>query len=295
MRLHQLFRLNEGGFALKEAGVKSINRDDIPATLTYISRITGIPENDLHPLGSVGKKEQSGDIDIAINVNKYSPEQTHDEMVNALGQENSTFNKGNNIGSYAVPIRGDEQNGRVQTDLMFTQKTDWAKFAYHSPDEEESKYKGAVRTILLRAVAAALQERGTDHFEYDKNGELIVRAGRTIDMNRGLRRIFQYRPKKKRGEGHVKQMKSISAEEFKQLFPDVQIKDGNIIIDDPRKVVTILFGSGVKPKDVETTEQVMDLIKSKFDQEKQDQIFDRARKALRDIEKKGIDIPPELS
>ena len=68
-------------------------------------------------------------------------------------------------------------------------------------------------------------------------------------------------------------MKSIDIDKFKEMFPDVEIKGGQVIIDDPQKVLTILFGSGVKPSDVESAEQIIQLIKKKFDDEKQATIF----------------------
>lgn len=294
MKLDVFAVIVEGGAATSEAGTVRIKRSDIPATIKYASELSGIPVKDLHKLGSTGKTPTSGDIDLGVDVHKYDHERVHARMMQKLGGKGGVFNKGTKVGSYAVPIKGDPEKGLVQVDFMYTPNTDWAKFAYHS-EGEGSKYKGAVRTILLMAVAAGLQEPGTDHFEFDPDsGDMIIRAGRTLDLNAGLRRIFQHRPRNKAGTAYLKTMKSIPIEDFKALFPDVPVKNGIITIEDPDKVVKMLFGGGTTANDVRTAEQILALIKKKFDEAKQKEIFNKAReRAVRLVGK--MRLPPELS
>jgi hypothetical protein len=292
MKLTEII-LQEGGAALKSVEIQRISREDIPATIHIVSKIAQVPVEDLHPLGSVGKTPDSGDIDLAIDVNKYDPQELHQRMCDQLGDDYCLYNTGTQVGSYAVPIAGDRSKGLVQVDFMFTTNPQWATFSYHSPGEA-SEYKGVVRAILLTAVAAGHQEPGTDYFEYDpESGEIIVRAGRTLDMGTGLRRIFQYRPRTQKGDKYLKSMKSIPVDEFKQMFPDVEVVGGEITITDPNKVLTILFGPGVKPKDVNTAEQVLDLITTRFDEIKKQEIYKKAAERLRGAKGK-IKIPPEI-
>jgi hypothetical protein len=259
MKLKEITYLKEGGFAASEWNVGRINKGDIPATIKYVSKISGIPVKELHPLGSVGKKSTSGDIDLAVDINKYDMNDIHTKMMEELNDE-GVMNKGTKIGSYAVPIQG--HKGKVQVDLMYVNNVKWAQFAYFS--SPDSQYKGAIRTILLMAVAASLNEPGTDHFEFSEDGELIIRAGRTLDLATGLRRIFQHRPTKKKGGGYVKTMKSIPVDEFQKMFPEVEVQGDNVLIDDPEMVVQMLFGPGIKPADVDTAEEVLALIQAKF-------------------------------
>ena len=292
MRLAEIV-VREGGAALKSAGVTRVKREDIPATVQLVSQMSGIPAEDLQPLGSVGKTPDSGDIDLAVDINKYDAEDIHKQMCAQLGEDYCVYNKGTKVASYAFPIAGDESKGLVQVDLMFVPNPHWAKFSYHSPGGD-SQYKGAVRTMLLMGVAASYQEPGTDHFEFDPNtGDILIRAGRTLDLNSGLRRIFQYRPKDKKGVKYLKTMKTIPVSEFKSMFPDIEVHGDEITIDDPTKVLTILFGKGVKPKDVNTAEQVLELIKDKFDEERQDVIFKKAADRARSVVGR-MDLPPEM-
>ena len=289
MRLFEINPIFESGKALSEVGTKRIKRDDIPATIEHISSLMSIPKEDLHPLGSVGKIASSGDIDLAVDSNKFNPEHIQALMVNKgiYGMYDSK----SRIASYAIPIRGDEKNGMVQVDLTFTPNPEWAKFSYFSPGEG-SRYKGIVRTVLLSSVASVLNEPGTDHVDYD-NGELVVRVGRTIDLPTGLKRVFSYRPKRIEGEGYVKGMKNLEPDDFKKMYPDVELRGGKMVIDDPQKVVKALFGSSVTPKDVESAEQILHHIKKKYNKQDQDRIFKIAARRLRG-EKGKIRLPQEV-
>ena len=290
MRLLELKPITEGGNMLKQVGVGKINKSDIPATLQYVSQLSGIPESEFTLLGSVGKKPQSGDIDIALAKDQHNAEAVHARMEQALPEKHAAFMKGLNIGSYAIPIAGNEENGLVQVDFMYVDNPRWAKFAYHSPDKA-SKYKGAIRTILLMAVAAQYSEPGTDQFIYD-DGELIVRLGRTMDLNQGLRRIFQHKPAKARGTGRVKNMKTVkTVDELKDLYPSIEVHGDQIVVDDPQQVLDMLFGGGVTPDMVDSAEEVIKVIKKKFNKKQQQAIFDKAKGRGFNAD---WDIPPEL-
>lgn len=259
MKLSDLF---EGGGAMKGMNVERIKREDVPPTVQYVSKLAGIPVKDLHPLGSTGKNPTSGDIDLGIDINKYDPEELHKRMLAKLGNQRATFNKGIKVGSYAVEIAGDKSKGFVQVDFMYVPDTKWASFSYHSAGEK-SKYKGVVRTILLRSVASALDEKGTDMFVYDaKSNDLMIRVGRTMDMNTGLRRIIQLRPKKKSGEGYLSTMKTVSMDELEAAYPGLYADVGEFAtITNPKDALKVMFGFSVDPSEVETAEQLVELIK----------------------------------
>lgn len=284
--------LTEASDALaKSHGTGRIKRADINPTIKHIADLLGASRGDFHPLGSVGKLEDSGDIDLAVDLNKYRPEHV-DRVLKAAGVE-GYYDKERQVGSYAVPVRG-EKDGKekVQVDLMYTANPEWAKFSYFSAGSG-SRYKGAVRTVLLGAVAASLNEPGTDHFVYAPNGEIIVRAGRSLHLPSGLKRVYQYKEKKVVGDGYAGPMKNVSPEDFAKMHPDVTVKGGNLLIDDPEKVVKVLFGKGVTPDQVESAEQVLHLIKRNFTPDQQKKIFRIAASKLKHLSGK-VRLPPEI-
>jgi hypothetical protein len=85
----------------------------------------------------------------------------------------------------------------------------------------------------------------------------------------------------------------MSIDDFKDRYPDIEVRGGQITVDDPEKVLKVLFGSGVTPKDVASAEQVLQLIKKKFDQETQEKIFKFARSRAKSVKGK-MRLPKEL-
>lgn len=259
--------------ALKDK-VRSIHQYDVIETIENFCFLAHISSStDVLPLGSTLKVEVCGDIDLAIDKNTYNPKHIHSHLIDCLGKDNCIFNSGTMIGSYAVPICGNKLLGRVQVDLMFVNNIQWADFIYHSPGNQ-SKYKGAVRAILLGAVAASINDPERDYFEFTDNGELLIRVGWGINSNVGLKRMYQIRPKKVRGEGYVKKMKNVLPDEIKQLRPAIEFDDRQIIIDNPQTVTEILFGQG--DYDITTSEKIIELIKKRHSTAQAQLIFDIA-------------------
>ncbi len=289
MRLVDAKLLKEDNKAMSNVDILRVPKGSETGIIEYVSRISGVPVEDLHLVGSTGKAESTGDIDLVIDENKHKPFLVHDRMSRSLSSSFATYNKGTRIGSYAVPI-GDRF--RVQVDLMFTANVEWAQFAYFSAGEK-SQYKGAVRAVLLAAVAASLDEKGVDTFHYDGE-DLIVRVGRGIDMGVGMKRLFQMRSHKKYGEGYVKGLKKVTAEEIKKMYPKLEFDGTDLIIDDPSEVVKILFGPSTRPSNVDTVEEILDLIQ-RFPPGKQRKILDIAKIRAKQLASKGIKLPKELA
>lgn len=153
--------LKEGGNIFKDPQTKApltqrINRQDVDTTLAWLEKITNIPHQDFK-LGTTGRKDTSGDLDIAVNQNDV----TKDELVQKLaawckanGKEPKEWIKKSGISvHFKTPINGDESNGFVQTDLMFGDP-EWMKWSLRG-STDDSPYKGAHRQILMSSLATA--------------------------------------------------------------------------------------------------------------------------------------------
>lgn len=278
------------GKALSNLNIISIPKEKVQAVLDYVSDVSGIPVEDLHTIGSAGKSDISGDLDVAVDTDKYTPFRIHDRMIKKLGDDYGVYNKGTRVGSYAISV-SDTEDWRVQVDLMFVDNVEWAKFSYFSAGDK-SEYKGAVRAVLLAAVAASLEEKGIDAIHYEDD-LLTVRVGRGIDMATGMKRLFQMRPNKKYGGGRVKSLKNVSPEEIRQMFPDIEFDDGEITINDPHQVVQILFGPGTRPSNVDTAEEVLELI-NRFPTGKRNKILNIAKIRGRQLASKGFNLPEDI-
>ena len=203
--------IKEGGNAVK--GSVRINQENVKDTLKSISigivRVLKITDKDTGLLGSTGKKRpggSSGDIDMAIDANKVLrangiqlADELFDFIANKVGRISKTTvsNKGTGVISLEWPIAntdGKQKNAKVQLDLMIVDNLDLAKFNFWSPSEEQSKWKGIYRNILLSSMASAMNfetlEKG---FDADNIEVPVLFRRNFIDLKRGLVRGLQTR------------------------------------------------------------------------------------------------------
>lgn len=277
----------KGKAATSSFGVQGINKNEIEPTIRWFANIIGIPYTDFHVLGSTGKTPTSGDIDLAIDAKKYDINKVHAHVMQMLDGK-GTYNKGTQVGSYAVPIMGTPERGFVQIDIMPSNHLEWTKFAYWSPGEK-SKYKGAVRNALLRAVVASVHEPGIDAFLIDpQTGNWLVRVGRGFNYSSGIKRMYQIRGHKKTGEWNAT-LSNSTPEEIQTLYPELQFDQKDRIIRDPKVATELLFGPGVTPADVETAEQIIELI-NRFPEEKREDVLRKVRDNFSRLPK-GTDLP----
>lgn len=211
MRLSEFFTvrkgtLNESGSV---AGTGPIHISEIDPTLSMLEKGLGMSLKD-NALGSVGKKEFSGDIDLAVDI---SPEQK-DELAAKLEKIPgvSDVAKQAQIIVSKVQIQNYDPNkqtdrprtGYVQVDFMMGDPG-WMKTYYHSPGQGESKYKGGIRTIMI-AVIAAIYDR-KDSEETTDDGRPLKSERYLFSPRDGLVRVVEMPVPKKSGQGYTKQRK----------------------------------------------------------------------------------------
>lgn len=163
--------ISEGGNAIKTKAVSRIKREHIDATIKKTVKALskfGVSLAAVRPIGSTGKKADSGDIDLAVLTSpiakalktsdlKTTMAELAKHIRNIYGEAHVAF--GNTI-SFSVPIEGGE--GYAQMDFMFTDDLERASFAYHAPAPAESAAGGAARNQLLMAIAMFHGDRNQD-------------------------------------------------------------------------------------------------------------------------------------
>ena len=146
-------KLYEGGNVFKLAdgqpATTRISRENVVPTVQWLEKLTGLNLVD-NMLGSTGRKETSGDLDLGIDETKI----TKDVLIQQLlkrGIKAEDIKKSGDSVHLKTPILGDAANGFVQTDFMFGDP-EFQKFALNTG---ESDYKGVHRAILLASIAKA--------------------------------------------------------------------------------------------------------------------------------------------
>ena len=207
--------LTEGGAM---SGVGAIHIDEIEPTLDKLEKILGIDLKN-NTLGSVGKKEFSGDIDIALDVKPENIPAFVEKLksipdVLDLAKSSVIMTK--------VKIEDYDKNkkpenkprtGYVQVDFM-PGDSSWLKTFYHAPYEKDSKYKGVYRNILISSIAAHLDRKESD--EKLPDGRAMQAERYMWSPTDGLIRVLRTPEPNKKGDGYTK-------------------KNNNKIIDGPYK------------------------------------------------------------
>ena len=154
--------LKEGGNIFKDPVTKQpltqrIAKADVVPTLQWLEKITNLPHEDFM-LGTTGKKDTSGDLDVAVNQDEVTKEDLVKRLAawcTANGKDPKQWIKKSGISvHFFTPIRGEESNGFVQTDLMFGDPN-WMKWSLRGASGD-SPYKGQHRQILMSSIATAL-------------------------------------------------------------------------------------------------------------------------------------------
>jgi DNA polymerase/3'-5' exonuclease PolX len=104
-------------------------------------------------LGSTGKTETSGDIDVVVDSTKYSKDSLIKDLI-AKGEDPSNMKKTGIEVAFRAPIidaKGNKTNDFIQVDLMFHDDPNYLKFYYAS--NETAPFKGVHRNITLSAIA----------------------------------------------------------------------------------------------------------------------------------------------
>jgi hypothetical protein len=190
--------LKEGGNVFKDAQGQDVSQriaqSDVGPTVQWLEALTGLdltldksPRDQLPIkwLGTTGRKESSGDLDLLVNANEIDKDELESRLEAWLahhgvdeqqmhGRLGWIVKTGNSV-HFRTPINGDPANGFVQTDFMFFDKPSWSQFVLSS--DPASAYKGALRNIMLNSMAkaqgyklnqnAGIQDRATNQIISD--------------------------------------------------------------------------------------------------------------------------------
>lgn len=236
--------LNEGGHAF--SNVLPISLEDFRVTWPHILddlRTLGCTK--IEPIGSTGKKQIMGDIDIAAEFPGTTSELF--ELASDMFGINSVRKVGGNTVTISYPVyiaKGGQTGNHVQVDVMLGKVSylSWSRFGT-SPHEEHIDYsplKGVARNILLGVVNRYLSKQ---QFDTDK----LDRTRYNIDFDNGLYKVVQTRRNKMSTKPPTKDWRILSRE---------------LLSDDPDLISQAIFGQNFKANDLRKFEDVVRVIKT---------------------------------
>ena len=194
--------ISEGG---SMPGVGAIHIDEINPTLIPLEKELGIDLRN-NELGSVGKREFSGDIDVALKIDadkipEFVERLKKSSQIMDIAKSSVIMTKVKIMDFDESKDDGRPRTGYVQVDFM-PGDPDWLKTYYHSPNEKDSQYKGVYRNLMIASIAGNLDI---------ENSEETIDDGRPLQSKRfmfsprdGLVRVLRRPVPKASGNGYTK-------------------------------------------------------------------------------------------
>lgn len=279
---------NLGGTAVPGCG--TIHRSEVSPTLTKLSDDLELPfDLNNYTLGSTGKREYSGDIDLVIdNVWwDHGISAFRENLEKLFGKENVTRNGDMlhlkyPIVMYKEELRGAKpRTGFVQIDFMFG-NAEWKQFYHYS--DPNSAYKGAHRNLMLAAVTSELNIH--PYIDLNDNCPTIWEGGRPTSIIRwkwgsnGLIQVHRHSVKDKRGHWKQKQEDTILAGPY----------------FDPKTIAGILFPQSNPENIFDSMETVMEAVKKNYGMVDCERVWRRSAQNFYNWpEGKLFEYPPEIA
>jgi hypothetical protein len=245
-----------GGTAVPGCG--TIHISEIKETLTKLSNDLEMPFdfND-YIVGSAGKREYSGDIDLVLDDARwdYGVTAFRENLEEVFGKDNVARNGDMLHLKYPVVMYEEDlqeaqpRTGFVQIDFMFGNSV-WKKF-YHYADEN-SEYKGAHRNLMLAAITSELNTY--PHIDLNDLCPTVRESDRPAGIIRwkwgsnGLIQVNRHSVKDKHGHWKKKQEDTVIAGPY----------------TDPKTIAGILFPSAQNEDVFKSMESLMIAVKENY-------------------------------
>lgn len=298
--------LKQGGNAV--SNVQKIAKANIQPTVDELNKIIfeKYPnlkwDDTIFLLGSTGKKDFSGDIDIGIDFNaiKEDSEQTVLDEIKQLFKFLYNANvckeiKINDITNDMLHIAFPQYNQKheklernVQIDILITPNKKFCLFYMYSPAQDETKYKAAHRNELFRAIIKTTTYKPLKKMQ--KDGQEVVVQWEQGDLT---------------SKGLYKQTKTLVDQDgnwlkYKDTDEDLiesyaKVLKEELISGDPDEVINMLVGN-YKFQQLDTFEKFLSIIQNDQNfkyKDIKDQILQNAAKSLK--ENIRLVLPEELN
>lgn len=241
----------EGGNAID--GVSEILKQNIKPTLTDLQKNVfnkiGISSNRWTTVGSTGKKDKSGDLDLAVEYSVLSqlyPKIDKDDqqallerfVVDLKFQDNviDPVILGGQI-HFGYPIVN-QSTENVQIDIIPTNNLQWTKFRYYGPTPDESKYKGAHRSYLLRSLIRNISIEKADNLDPQDDVPHTNRYGQTYPS-------IKYKYLKFGNDGIWRAVKTYRGKRGKIVLIPQKVEDESYMLTDNfQEALDIIFTKG---------------------------------------------------
>ena len=262
-----------GGNAFPRLDLRRVRRDQVKPSVEFLVDKMAYPGFTLEYamdslMGSVGKQDDSGDLDFVLN-NKPARFVGEPELpvFNLRGfarrmrevlppEQMSTKTLNGGQFQSAWPVCGDPALGYVQCDFL-EGDPEWMKFSHFSPGKDNSPWKGVFMSTMYGVMAKRLKDFEA-FVDNDPEKDRLARVGWHFDLEKGLHR--KWKMQRRVGQG----VSVVDPDEVETRFPDCPRLPRLGYLTNPTVVLSVLFGTHVEHSEVDTFEKLVQKVKETF-------------------------------
>lgn len=235
----------------------NLSQVDVKHTQQALSDFLGIPENDLHIIGSGYNYDNAKNINLLLDARKYSLKKVKSLM--NLYKSNNKVRGPYQPDYFYFPVGGtglDYSGSTGQAavvDIGETYVPHWSLFMNRQgPD---SQHKGVTRYNFIKHSLPYMVTDPKFDQVISSNGQPVAIAGRRLTRHSGLKRIFAIRPRSSDGSFKSNWVE-VDHQKLISYYPEFKVYPHDITIKSPEQFVDAYIG-GTRD-DIATTEQLID-------------------------------------
>lgn len=156
--------MSKGLFNSKPIHISQV--DSLECNLETFFHLLGLKREEWCFVGSIGKKEFSNDVDVAVKFDRDGEFEEWVQLFRDLNLEIKT-SKGFNLISVGYQF----ESRTIQLDLFLTKDLSWTKYMLYSPNLStgESKFGGIYRNLLMMATSISETKTFIDEYTWEQD------------------------------------------------------------------------------------------------------------------------------
>lgn len=213
---------------------QQLSRKDVRDTVEALSDFLGIPEYDLHVIGSGYNYERAGNINLLLDARKYSLKKVK-SLLN-LYKSNNKVRGPWQPDYFYFPVGGtgldySGSTGQAATvDVSETYNPEWSMFM--NRQGTGSQYKGITRfNFIKHSLPTIIQDPKFDQ-TLTSDGMPVAVAGRRLTRHAGMQRIFAIRPRSSDGLFENRWVE-VDHAQLISYYPEMQVCSDQLTVKHP--------------------------------------------------------------
>ena len=234
-----------------------ISKQEAHSTRDALSEFLGIPDRELHIIGSGHNYDNANNLNLLLDARKYSLKKVK-SLLN-LYKSNNRVRGPYQPDYFYFPVGGSglDYSGStgeaVNVDVSETYNPNWSLFM--NRQGAGSQYKGLTRYQFIKHTIPWLINDPEFDQQITSRGQPVAVAGRKITRHHGLQRILAVRPRKNDGSFDTRWVE-VDYNRLIGLYPDVKINPDYQPIRHPDRFAQCYLNCSTDQ--ISTTEQLVD-------------------------------------